>query len=417
MEPFHVMIKPRGALCDLECAYCYYLNKADLYPGSGFRMSDEVLESFTRQYLECQLSPEVVFGWQGGEPTLMGLDFFRRAVALQQRYAPAGVQVLNTFQTNGVSLDDEWCGFFREHGFLVGISIDGPADLHDAYRVDRGGKPTHARVLAGLRRLQAHGVDFNVLTTVHAANVRHPLRVYRHLRDDVGTAFMQFIPIVEPVSGTQSEQGPVTDRSVTGRQYGDFLTGIFDEWVHRDVGTVFVQIFDVALAAWYGQRPGLCVFEETCGRAMALEHTGDLYSCDHFVEPRHRLGNVLGTALPILAGSDGQRAFGQAKKDTLPRYCRECEVRFVCNGGCPKNRIQSTPDGEPGLNWLCEGYRAFFNHVRPGMEYMTAALRQRMPPSGIMRALEDEAQPVLRDAYRSTPPASSPAQTSRRPER
>jgi uncharacterized protein len=397
-EPFHVMIKPRGAICDLECAYCYYLAKADLYPESGFRMSDEVLESFTRQYLECQLSPEVVFGWQGGEPTLMGLDFFRRAVELQRRFAGPGVRVLNTLQTNGVSLDHEWSAFFREHGFLVGISIDGPAELHDAYRVDKGGKPTHTRVMEGLRRLQDHGVEYNVLTTVHAANVHHPLEVYRHLRDEVGTTFMQFIPIVEPEAATAGGSR-VTERSVDGRGYGDFLTAIFDEWVRRDVGNVFVQIVDVALAAWYGQRPGLCIFEETCGRAMALEHTGDLYSCDHFVEPRHRLGNVLRSELPVLTESPQQRAFGTAKKDTLPRYCRECEVRFVCNGGCPKNRLQRTPDGEPGLNWLCEGYRSFFNHVRPAMEYMANALRRRMPPAGIVRALEQGTHPELTDAY------------------
>lgn len=406
IQPFHVMIKPRGALCDLECAYCYYLNKADLYPDSGFRMSDEVLEAFTRQYLECQLSPEVVFGWQGGEPTLMGLDFFRHAVALQQRYAPPGVKVLNTLQTNGVSLDDDWCRFFREHGFLVGISIDGPAALHDAYRVDRGGKPTHNRVMNGLRRLKSHGVDFNVLTTVHDANVRQPLDVYRYLRDDAGTTFMQFIPIVEP-SASGRDGSPVSGRSVTGRGYGEFLTAVFDEWVRRDVGTVFVQIFDVALAAWHGQRPGLCVFEETCGRAMALEHTGDLYSCDHFVEPRHRLGNIVRSELPVLTESAQQRAFGNAKKETLPRYCRECEVRFVCNGGCPKNRVQATPDGEAGLNWLCEGYRPFFNHVRPAMEYMSGALRRRMPPAGIMRVLEEGTDPSLRTAY-GPGPASPP---------
>jgi len=398
-QPFHVMIKPRGALCDLECAYCYYLAKADLYPGSKFRMSDEVLESFTRQYLECQLTPEVTFGWQGGEPTLMGLDFFRRAIELQRRFARPGVQVLNTIQTNGVSLDDEWCAFFREHGFLVGISVDGPAALHDAYRVDKGGKPTHARVMRGLRRLQTHGVEFNVLTTVHAANAGHPLEVYRFLRDDARTGFMQFIPIVERTAGTDGS--PVTGRSVTGRAYGEFLVTVFDEWVRRDVGKVFVQIFDVALAAWYGQHPGLCIFEESCGRAMALEHTGDLYSCDHFVVPRHRLGNVLGTPLPVLTESPAQRAFGNAKKDTLPRYCRECEVRFVCNGGCPKNRLIATPDGEAGLNWLCEGYRGFFNHIRPAMEYMAAALRQRQPPAGIMRALKEGMPPSLRKAYGS----------------
>jgi uncharacterized protein len=395
---YHVMLKPRGALCDLDCSYCYYLDKERLYPDSSFRMSDEVLESFTRQYIESQASPEIVFGWQGGEPTLMGLDFFRRAVALQRRYAKPGMRILNTLQTNGVSLTDEWCDLFREHGFLIGISVDGPAPLHDAYRVDKGGKPTYHRVVAGLERLRNHGVEHNILTTVHAANVGHPLEVYRHLRDDLGASFMQFIPIVEPANGAGSGSA-VSDRSVTGARYGEFLKAVFDEWVRRDVGRVFVQIVDVALAAWYGRPAGLCVFEETCGRAMALEHTGDLFACDHFVEPGHRLGNVLRTELPVLVESPLQRGFGRSKRDTLPVYCRDCEVRFVCNGGCPKNRLLKTPDGEPGLNWLCEGYRAFFTHVGPAMDYMVEALRRRRAPAGIMRALSEGADPRLQRAY------------------
>ncbi|NNF26520.1 MAG: anaerobic sulfatase maturase [Gemmatimonadetes bacterium] len=398
------MVKPRGGVCDLDCAYCYYLDRVDLYPGSTFRMSDEVLESFTRSYLQGQLSPEVVFGWQGGEPTLMGLDFFRRAVELQRRYAPPGVRVSNTIQTNGVSLDDDWCAFFREHGFLVGISIDGPAPLHDAYRVDRGGQPTHARVMAGVERLKSHEVSFNVLATVHAANVPYPRKVYGHLRDDVGAAFVQFIPIVERArSGIATGVGAVSERSVSGRAYGEFLMAIFDEWVRRDVGRVFVQLFDVALSAWVGRPAGLCVFEETCGRALALEHNGDLYACDHFVDPEHRVGNVLRTELPVLVGSPGQRAFGRAKKEGLPRYCRECEVRFVCNGGCPKNRLLTTPEGESGLNWLCEGYRPFFNHVRPAMDYMADALRERRPPAAIMDLLARGSDAGLAGAYGAPP--------------
>lgn len=392
------MLKPRGAICDLDCTYCYYLEKEQLYSGSSFRMTDEVLEAFTRQYIESQASPEVVFGWQGGEPTLMGVDFYRRAVEYQRKYAKPGMRILNTFQTNGVSLDDEWCTFFHEHGFLIGISIDGPAPMHDAYRVDKGGKPTHARVMAGLDRMRAHGVAYNVLTTVHAANVGHPLEVYRYLRDEVGATFIQFIPIVERTHHT-GDGVRVTDRSVTGKAYGDFLIAAFDEWVHRDVGKVFVQIFDVALSAWYGQPPGLCIFEETCGRALALEHTGDLYSCDHFVEPRHRVGNVVRSELPVLVDGDQQRAFGEAKRGQLPQYCRECEVRFVCNGGCPKNRFIETPDGEPGLNWLCEGYRPFFNYIRPAMEYMVEALRRRAAPAGIVQALADDADSRLVTAY------------------
>jgi serine-type anaerobic sulfatase-maturating enzyme len=390
------MLKPRGAICDLDCHYCYYLEKEHLYPGSSFRMTDDVLEAFTRQYIASQESPEIVFGWQGGEPTRMGIDFYRRAVAYQLEYAKPGVRIVNTLQTNGVSLDDEWCAFFREHGFLIGISIDGPARLHDAYRVDKGGKPTHARVMKGLELLRNHGVEYNALTTVHAANVGHPVDVYRYLRDAVGATFVQFIPIVE-----RAADGGVTDRSVTGHGYGEFLMAVFDEWVRRDVGNVFVQIFDVALSAWYGRPPGLCIFEETCGKALALEHNGDLYSCDHFVEPAHLVGNVLRSELPVLVDGDQQRAFGRAKKGTLPQYCRECEVRFVCNGGCPKNRFIETPDGERGLNWLCAGYRPFFNHIGPAMEYMVAALRRHEPPAGIVRTLSEGLDAGLAAAYAS----------------
>jgi uncharacterized protein len=361
-------------------------------------MPDEVLETFTRQYIRSQSSPEIVFGWQGGEPTLMGLDFFRRAVELQRKYAPPGTRVLNTLQTNGLHFDDEWCTFLREHGFLVGLSIDGPARLHDAYRVDKGGKPTHERVMQGLALMKQHDVEFNVLTTVHAANMDHPSQVYRFLRDRVGTTFIQFIPIVE-----RDGAGKASARSVTGRAYGRFLSSVFDEWVRQDIGRVFVQIFDVALAAWVGQRPGLCIFEETCGQALALEHTGDLYSCDHFVEPEYRLGNVTESELPVLVDSEPQQAFGMAKRTTLPAYCRQCEVRFVCNGGCPKNRFMETPDGEPGLNYLCEGYRSFFNHVDPAMRFMARALRQRQPPAGIMDVLQAGTNPDLSEVY--GPPA------------
>lgn len=378
---YHVMLKPRGAICNLDCSYCYYLKKEELYPGSDFRMSDAVLEAFTRQYIQSQQGPEIVFGWQGGEPTLMGLEFFRRALALQRKYAPSGVKISNTLQTNGVQLDDEWCRFFAKHDFLIGISLDGPADVHDAYRVDKGGSPTFEAVMAGLRLLQAHDVDFNVLTTVHAANAHHALRVYRFLRDEVGTRFMQFIPIVE------KEDGGVSPQSVPSRAYGDFLCTIFDEWVTHDVGRTFVQIFDVALATWATQNPGLCIFQKTCGTALAVEHTGDVYSCDHFVTPSYRLGNIMDRSLPVLVGSDDQRAFGAAKRMALPQYCRTCEVRFACNGGCPKNRFIETPDGEPGLNYLCEGYQRFFTHVRPAMEWMAGELEHERPPAGIMQDL------------------------------
>lgn len=379
------MLKPRGPICNLDCKYCYFLSKERLYPGSEFRMDADLLETYTRQYIEAQPGPEVTFAWQGGEPTLMGLDFFRQAVAFQQKYARPGMQIGNSLQTNGVLLDDAWCRFLKEHGFLVGISIDGPRELHDAYRVDKGGAPTFARVMRGLRLLQEHEVEFNVLTTVHAANAEHPLRVYRFLRDEVGTQFMQFIPIVERDNNTGFQEGNrVTARSVPARQYGDFLIAIFDEWVRRDVGRVYVQIFDVALSAWMGQQPALCIFRETCGDALAMEHNGDLYSCDHFVEPGYLLGNIEDQEMIRLVSSDQQREFGRAKRDTLPEYCRQCDVRFVCNGGCPKNRFIETPAGEPGLNYLCAGYKAFFGHIDSAMKFMAGELRNRRAPANVM---------------------------------
>jgi uncharacterized protein len=385
VPPFHVMVKPRGPICNLDCAYCFYLAKERLYPGSDFRMPEQVLERFIRDYLDAQPYPEVTFAWQGGEPLLMGLDFFQQVVALQGRYRRPGQKVGNTLQTNGVLLDDAWCAFLAEHGFLVGISLDGPESLHDTYRVYKGGAPTFASVRRGLERMQAHGVEHNALVCVHAANAPHPLEVYRSLRDELDIRFLQFIPIVERVNATGYQEGEeVTERSVTGWQWGEFLTAVFEEWVRRDVGSVFVQLFDVSLAAWLGMRPGLCVFEETCGTALALEHNGDLYACDHFVEPRWRIGNLMEQPLGGLVTSDLLRRFGEAKRDGLPHQCRECEALFICRGECPKNRVLTTSDGEHGLNWLCEGYRAFFRHIDPAMRFMAAVLQAGRPPAGIM---------------------------------
>jgi uncharacterized protein len=384
-EAFHIMVKPRGAICNLACRYCYFLSKENLYPHSQFRMSEALLETYTRQYIEAQRVPEATFAWQGGEPTLMGIDFFRRAVALQQHYKKPGTRIYNALQTNGTTLDDEWAAFFKKHQFLIGVSIDGPAHLHDPYRVDKGNNPTLTRVLEGVEHLRRHRVDFNVLTCVHALNAPYPRDVYHFLRDEVRTQFIQFIPIVERDNETGYQEGTnVTDRSVTGEQYGEFLIGVFDEWVRRDVGRVFVQLFDVALAAWSHNRPGLCVFEETCGTALALEHNGDLFSCDHFVEPAHKLGNIGEVPMTTMVGSEQQRRFGQAKRDSLPHYCHECEVYFVCHGGCPKNRILSTPDREPGLNYLCAGYRAFFNHIDHPMRFMARELHAGRPPANVM---------------------------------
>jgi uncharacterized protein len=422
-EAFHLLAKPTGATCNLDCEYCFFLSKEMLYPGSRFRMADELLERYIRQVIEAQQVPYVGIAWQGGEPTLMGVDFFRRSVELVERYRRPGMQVEYTIQTNGTLIDDELAAFFREHDFLVGISIDGPAAMHDAYRVDKGGKPTLERVLRGLELLRKHGVEYNTLTTLHRANADHPAEVYRFLRDDCGSRYMQFIPIIErlpaprvdvPLSELglapglaqkapwrswrdrplyRQEGALVTDRSVTGAQYGSFLVGVWEEWVRRDIGTVYVQMFDVALANWHGEPPTLCIHAETCGTALALEHNGDLYSCDHFVEEDHRLGNIADTPMADLVSSDRQRSFGLAKRDTLPGYCRACDVRFACHGGCPKDRFIETPDGEPGLNYLCAGYKAFFNHVDAPMREMSRLLRAGRAPSEIMaRYAADDAR-------------------------
>ncbi len=385
---FHLLAKPTGAVCNLDCKYCFFLSKEKLYPGSRFRMTDELLETYIKQLLESHRTPEVTIAWQGGEPTLMGLDFFRRAAEYAERYRKPGVKVAYTIQTNGTLLDKEWCEFFREHDFLVGISIDGPEEVHDAYRTDKQGKGTFGRVMRGLRLLQEHGVEYNVLCTVNAANESKPLDVYRFFRDEAGARFIQFIPIVERDNETGfQEGGKVTDRSVGPERWGSFLSAVFDEWVRRDVGTVFVQHFDAALAAWAGYPPGLCVFSPTCGTALALEHNGDLYSCDHFVEPDHYLGNITETSLIELVASEKQLKFGRDKESTLPQYCRKCPVLFVCHGGCPKNRFVETPDGETGLNYLCESYRAFFTHIDRPMRMMADLLRQGRYADEVMQVL------------------------------
>jgi uncharacterized protein len=382
---FHLLAKPTGAVCNLDCAYCFFLSKESLYPGSKFRMTDAVLESYIRQYMEAQDTPEVTIAWQGGEPTLMGLDFFRRAAELAKRHQKPGTVLQHTIQTNGTKLDDEWARFFRENGFLVGISIDGPPDLHNAYRVDKGGRGTFEAVRRGYDYLQKHNVETNILCTVHAANADHPLRVYRYFRDELKAQFIQFIAIVERDNETGYQEGnQVTARSVGAEQYGRFLVGVFDEWVKRDVGEVFVQLFDVSLAAWVGAPPAICVFSPTCGTALAMEHTGDIYSCDHFVEPAYLQGNIMDTPMVGLVNSPAQIKFGQDKLEALPRYCRECNVRFVCHGGCPKNRFIDTPDGEPGLNYLCAGYKEFFTHINRPMSIMASLLRQNRAPSEIV---------------------------------
>jgi uncharacterized protein len=400
----HVLAKPTGAICNLDCRYCFFLSKDALYPGSNFHMEDDTLEAYVRQVIESQRSPHVTIAWQGGEPTLMGLDFFRRANTLAHKYLRQDTSLEHTIQTNGTLLDEEWCEFLRENRFLVGLSIDGPQAMHDAYRVNKAGDPTFSYVMRAVRLMQRHKVEFNVLCTVHDVNVGHPSEVYRFFRDEVGTQFMQFIPIVERATpevieianagwGDSNRKRPlytqdgnvVSKRTVKPELWGAFLIGIFDEWVARDVGNVFVQLFESALASWLGLPASLCIFGETCGDALALEHNGDLYSCDHFVESRFRLGNIREQHLLQLVASDRQRAFGNAKRDTLPRYCRECDVRFACNGECPRNRFLETPDGEAGLNYLCAGYKAFFRHIDRPMKTIADLLRRGKDAADVMQ--------------------------------
>ncbi len=440
------MTKPIGPICNLDCKYCFYLEKEKLYPdsprgvvdGSGLGetggltprgkrqwwMSDAVLEEYTRQYLEAQPGPEIYFAWQGGEPTLLGVDFFRKAVALQRQFA-GGKTISNALQTNGTLLDDAWCEFLAAEKFLVGLSIDGPRKLHDRYRVDKGQKPTFDRVMHGLELLKRHRVEFNTLTVVHRANSQQPLEVYRFLKS-IGSRFLQFIPLVERAApaemktrgydfaepplppagsagisaGENSSPAPepasrdagapgVTGWSVAAEQYGNFLCAIFDEWVRRDVGNIFVQLFDVALGNWMGLGSSLCVFAEKCGAALAVEHNGDLYSCDHYVYPKYHLGNLMNQSLGEMAHSAQQVKFGNDKSDLLPQFCRRCEVRFACHGECPKHRFIKTPDGEDGLNYLCPAYKKFFNHIDPHMKTMARLLREGRAAAEIMEMLPD----------------------------
>lgn len=389
---FHVMAKPTGARCNLHCDYCFFLEKSSLYPGSDFRMTDEVAAAYIRQTIEAQQVPHVTIAWQGGEPTLMGLDFFRRAREVEREALPHGWGIERTLQTNGTLLDDEWAAFLAQNDVLVGLSIDGPRELHDAYRHDGAGRSVFEQVESAARLLQKHGAEFNVMCTVNAANVEHPLEVYRYFRDELGARYVQFIPIVEVESApSPGRSGTVTDRSVPSLAYGRFLSAIFDEWVRRDVGEMFVQFFDGVLAAYVRGYSSLCVLRPTCGEGVALEHNGDVYSCDHFVDAPYLLGNIMDTPVGELARSDQQRAFGAAKRDSLPGYCRECEFLFACNGECPKNRILLTPDGEPGLNWLCEGLKYFFAHTDRHMKTLTRLLADGQDAKEIMPLLAREA--------------------------
>ncbi|MGV3569654.1 MAG: anaerobic sulfatase maturase [Ramlibacter sp.] len=395
-SPFHLLAKPAGAACNLGCKYCFFLSKENLYPERESPLMDEaLLDTYLRQLMESSPGPQVQVAWQGGEPMLRGLEFYRRSVELAEKYRQPHQSVLHTMQTNGTLIDGQWAAFFKEHGYLVGLSIDGPRAMHDAYRIDRKGQGTFDAVMRGWECLRRHGVDTNVMCTIHAANQDHPLEVYRFFRDDLQAQYIQLIPIVERATehtiafanqgwgGHRGVDRPlyrqegslVTARTVSAEGFGRFLNAIFDEWVRQDVGRVFVTTFDVALGSWLGQH-NACVVAPTCGAALTMEHNGDVYSCDHYVEPAHRLGNVKHAPLASLVASEQQRRFGQAKFDTLPRYCKECPVLFACYGECPRNRFIDTPDGEPGLNYLCAGYKAFFQHIAGPMEAMAQRVRQ-----------------------------------------
>ncbi len=407
-RPFHVMTKPIGPICNLDCKYCFYLEKEALYTEGKWRMAPELLENYIRQYIQAQPTPHVSFAWQGGEPTLLGVEFFRQAVALQAKHAN-GKTIENALQTNATLLDAEWADFLKQHDFLVGVSVDGPRHLHDAYRVDKKGASSFDKVMRGIAALQASQVRFNTLTCLNRETAKKPLEVYRFLKE-IGSQHMQFIPIVERRPGVVARQWgldlaapadhaqddaslPVQGWSVRPADFGEFYSRIFDRWLRKDVGKVFVQLFETALSKWLGAPGGICVHNETCGDALAIEHGGDLYSCDHYVYPQYKLGNLKDQTLASMVDSPRQRAFGAAKRDTLPKHCRECEVRFVCNGGCPKDRFLHTPDGEPGLHYLCAGYRAFFNHIAPPMAQLASLLRAGQSPALVMQLAKDKAIP------------------------
>ncbi|NQU15552.1 MAG: anaerobic sulfatase-maturation protein [Desulfobacteraceae bacterium] len=404
--PFAIIAKPFGPICNLDCRYCFYLEKKRLFRDtSRFQMTPEILETFIRQYIESQDVPAVHFSWQGGEPTLLGVDFFQRVVALQDRYAN-GKKVTNAIQTNGIVLDDGWCEFLANNDFLVGLSVDGPRELHDRYRVDKRQRPTFDAVMRGVGFLKKHGTSFNTLTVVNDVNSQSPLEVYLFLRE-IGDGFMQFIPLVErkpdhnakglglslglpPTPDDKDQTSTATPWSVRPKQLGEFYVRIFDEWVRKDVGKVFVQFFDVALGNWMGAGSGLCQFAPRCGHAAALEHNGDLYACDHYVYPKHKIGNTLESSLSELMASARQQKFGNDKRDLLPQYCRECEILFACNGDCPKHRFIKTPDGESGLSYLCTAYRRVFKHMGPYMGAMANLVRSGREAAQILEYVAEE---------------------------
>lgn len=397
-KPLYVMLKPAGAHCNLACKYCYYLEKNNLYQNSHRHlMSDEMLEQFTREYIEAQTMPQVLFTWHGGEPLMRSIDFYKKALALQKKYAH-GKQIDNVIQTNGTLLTDEWCEFFAKNHWLVGISIDGPQEYHDHYRVTPAGKPSWEKVMQGIQLLKKHRVEWNAMAVVNAYNAEHPLEFYHFFRDN-GCQYLQFTPIVERL--TEHEDGrtlasladdreiPLADASVTPQQWGNFLCTIFDDWVRHDVGKTFVEIFDCTLANWMGVLPGICAYSKECGHAGVMEHNGDVYSCDHFVFPEYKLGNIRDQSLIDMLYGEKQQAFSRLKHTSLPRQCKECDMEFACHGECPKNRFEKDKYGEPGLNYLCQGYYQYYSHVAPYMDFMKRELLAQRPPANIMNVLKN----------------------------
>ena len=396
-SPLYLLVKPAGSRCNLACKYCYYLEKAKLYADSPQEvMSDELLEKFIHDYIAAQTMPQVLFTWHGGETLMRPLSFYKRVVELQKKHAN-GHTIDNCIQTNGTLLTDEWCEFFRRENWLVGVSIDGPQEFHDEYRRNKGGRPSFQQVMRGIRLLNKHGVEWNALAVVNDFNADYPLDFY-HFFKEIGCHYIQFTPIVERLqrhedgrtlaSVNEEGTGGLMEFSVTPEQWGNFLCTIFDEWVHNDVGDYFIQIFDSTLANWMGQQPGICTLAPTCGHAGVIEWNGDVFSCDHFVFPEYKLGNIRTSSLIDMMYSPRQKAFGQAKRNALPRQCRECNYLFACNGECPKNRFAHTAEGEPGLNYLCKGYHQFFEHVAPYMDWMKHELLNKRPPACIVDFLK-----------------------------
>ena len=395
-KPLYVMLKPAGAHCNLACKYCYYLEKNKLYPtAQRHLMSDEMLEQFTREYIEAQTMNQVLFTWHGGEPLLRSIDFYRKALSLQQKYA-GGRRIDNVIQTNGTLLTDEWCEFFAQNHWLVGISIDGPQPYHDHYRLTAAGKPSWKKVMQGIKLLKKHGVEWNAMAVVNAYNANHPLEFYRFFKEN-GCQFLQFTPIVERL--TRHEDGrtlasladkdeiSLSEASVAPELWGYFLCAIFDEWVRKDVGKIFVEIFDCTLANWMGISPGICAYSKECGHAGVMEHNGDVYSCDHFVFPEYKLGNIRDHSLIDMLYGEQQQEFSRLKHSSLPRQCKECDMEFACHGECPKNRFMKDKYGDSGLNYLCPGYYHYYQHVAPYMDYMKQELMSQRPPSNIMKVV------------------------------